>query len=60
MQFARDMDSELADKFIGMYVNKWTLGYGERGRKAVREFLARGVSAGLIPGPAEPEFLVEE
>jgi 5,8-dihydroxy-2-naphthoate synthase len=59
MQFARDMDPELADKFIGMYVNKWTLGYGERGRQAVREFLTRGVNAGLIPGPAEPEFLKE-
>jgi 5,8-dihydroxy-2-naphthoate synthase len=60
MQFARDMDLELADKFIGMYVNKWTLGYGERGRQAVREFLTRGVNAGLIPGPPEPEFLMEE
>jgi 1,4-dihydroxy-6-naphthoate synthase len=60
MQFARDMDSELADKFIGMYVNKWTLGYGERGRRAVREFLTRGVNAGLIPGPPDAEFLSEE
>jgi 1,4-dihydroxy-6-naphthoate synthase len=60
MQFARDMDPELADKFIAMYVNKWTLGYGERGRHAVREFLTRGVNAGLIPGPPEPEFLTEQ
>jgi 1,4-dihydroxy-6-naphthoate synthase len=60
MQFARDMDPELADKFIGMYVNKWTLGYGDRGREAVREFLKRGVDAGLIPGPPEAEFLMEE
>ena len=60
MQFARDMETDLADKFIGMYVNKWTLGYGERGHQAVREFLKRGVDAGLIPGPAEPEFLMEE
>jgi len=59
MEFARDMDPELADKFVGMYVNKWTLGYGERGRQSVRELLARGVAAGLIPGPAEPEFLSE-
>jgi 1,4-dihydroxy-6-naphthoate synthase len=57
MQFARDMDPDLADKFIGMYVNKWTLGYGDRGRQAVQEFLTRGVNAGIIPGPAEPEFL---
>ena len=60
MQFARDMDQDLADKFIGMYVNKWTLGYGERGRQAVREFLTRGVNAGLIPGPPDAEFLIEE
>jgi 5,8-dihydroxy-2-naphthoate synthase len=59
MQFARDMDADLADKFIGMYVNKWTMGYGERGRQAVREFLTRGVKAGLIPGPPEAEFLGE-
>jgi 1,4-dihydroxy-6-naphthoate synthase len=60
MQFARDMEPELADKFIGMYVNKWTLGYGERGRQAVHEFLKRGVNAGLIPGPPDAEFLLEE
>jgi 1,4-dihydroxy-6-naphthoate synthase len=59
MQFARDMDPELADKFIGMYVNKWTLGYGDRGRQAVNEFLKRGVDAGLIPGPPDAEFLME-
>ena len=60
MQFARDMETEMADKFIGMYVNKWTLEYGERGRQAVNEFLKRGVSAGLIPGPADAEFLLDE
>lgn len=60
MQFARDMDLELADKFVGMYVNQWTLGYGERGRQAVRELLSRGVQAGLLPGPAEVNFLSEE
>jgi 1,4-dihydroxy-6-naphthoate synthase len=60
MQFARDMDPEVADKFVGMYVNKWTLGYGERGRAAVQMLLNRGVTAGLIPGPANAEFLVAE
>jgi 1,4-dihydroxy-6-naphthoate synthase len=60
MQFARDMETDMADKFIGMYVNKWTLGYGERGRQAVHEFLKRGVDAGLIPGPPDAEFLLEE
>jgi 1,4-dihydroxy-6-naphthoate synthase len=59
MQFARDMDPELADKFVGMYVNKWTLGYGEKGKKAVREFIERGTAAGLLPSPPEIEFLTE-
>lgn len=59
MQFAREMDTELADKFVGMYVNKWTLGYGERGKKAVRELIERGTSAGLLPGPPNIEFLEE-
>lgn len=60
MQFARDMDADLADKFVGMYVNNWTLGYGERGRKAVKELLARGTKAGLLPGPPTVEFLSEK
>ncbi|HET6144449.1 MAG TPA: MqnA/MqnD/SBP family protein [Candidatus Acidoferrales bacterium] len=59
MQFARDMETDMADKFIGMYVNNWTLGYGERGRQAVNEFLRRGVSEGLIPGSPDAEFLRE-
>ena len=59
MQFARDMDAELADKFVGMYVNKWTLGYGEKGKKAVRELIERGTAAGILPGPPEIEFLTE-
>jgi len=59
MQFAREMDSELADKFVGMYVNKWTLGYGEKGKKAVCELIERGTAAGLLPGPPNIEFLAE-
>jgi 1,4-dihydroxy-6-naphthoate synthase len=59
MQFAREMDPELADKFVGMYVNKWTLGYGERGKKAVRELIERGTAAGLLPGPPTIEYLAE-
>ncbi len=59
MQFAREMDTELADKFVGMYVNKWTLGYGEKGKKAVRELIEQGTAAGLLPGPATVEFLEE-
>jgi 1,4-dihydroxy-6-naphthoate synthase len=57
MQFAREMDTELADKFVGMYVNKWTLGYGEKGKKAVKELIARGTKAGLLPAPPTVEFL---
>jgi 1,4-dihydroxy-6-naphthoate synthase len=60
MQFARDMETELADKFVGMYVNKWTLGYGDRGRHALKELMERGTRAGLLPGPPTLEFLGEE
>jgi 1,4-dihydroxy-6-naphthoate synthase len=42
-----------------MYVNSWTLSYGERGRLAVQELLNRGFDAGLLPGPATAEFLSE-
>jgi 1,4-dihydroxy-6-naphthoate synthase len=59
MQFARDMDTELADKFVGMYVNRWTLGYGDKGKQAVRELIERGTAAGLLPGPPKVEFLAE-
>jgi 1,4-dihydroxy-6-naphthoate synthase len=59
MQFAREMDAELADKFVGMYVNKWTLGYGEKGQQAVKELIKRGTKAGLLPGPPTVEFLSE-
>lgn len=57
LQYARDMDRSLADKFVGMYVNDWTLDYGERGRKAVRRLLEEGCQAGLVPGPLEIEFV---
>jgi 1,4-dihydroxy-6-naphthoate synthase len=60
MQFARDMETEVADKFVGMYVNRWTLGYGEQGKKAVRELITRGTKAGLLPEPPTVEFLSEE
>jgi 1,4-dihydroxy-6-naphthoate synthase len=60
MQFARDMEADLADKFVGMYVNKWTLGYGERGKRAVMELIERGTQAGLLPEPATVEFLSDD
>ncbi len=59
LQFAHDMDPLLADKFVGMYVNRWTLDYGEEGRRAVRELLARGAAAGLVPASYKVEFLPE-
>lgn len=56
MQFARNMERRLADRFVGMYVNDLTLDYGERGRAAVRRLLAMGHERGLIPHRVEPEF----
>ena len=59
MQFARDMETDIADTFVAMYVNRWTLGYGDRGKQAVRALIERGTAAGLLPGPPEIEFLSE-
>jgi 1,4-dihydroxy-6-naphthoate synthase len=59
LQFARDMDPVLADKFVGMYVNNWTLDYGEQGRRAVRELYQRGIAAGLIAPSFSVDFLSE-
>jgi len=56
MQYARGLERAKADTFVGMYVNEWTLDYGDRGRQAVRELLARGVASGIVPGPARVEF----
>jgi len=53
LQFARGMATDLADRFIGMYVNEWTLDYGDVGRRAVRELLDRGAAAGLVPPVGE-------
>jgi 1,4-dihydroxy-6-naphthoate synthase len=57
MQYARGLDRSKADTFVGMYVNDWTLDYGDRGRQAVRLFLKRGVEAGLITKPITVEFV---
>jgi 1,4-dihydroxy-6-naphthoate synthase len=57
LQFARDMGIELADKFVGMYVNHWTLDYGERGRESIRRFLGLAHERGLIPHRQELEFV---
>jgi 1,4-dihydroxy-6-naphthoate synthase len=59
MQFARDLDPQLADKFVGMYVNERTVDYGLDGREAVRRLLDMGHKAGIIPYPARVEFVGE-
>jgi 1,4-dihydroxy-6-naphthoate synthase len=56
LQYARDLDPALADRFVGMYVNDWTVDYGPRGRAAVRALLARAAQSGLVPGPVEVQF----
>jgi 1,4-dihydroxy-6-naphthoate synthase len=56
MSYARSLDRADADTFVGMYVNEWTLDYGERGRAAVRELLARGTEAGVIDREVRIEF----
>jgi 1,4-dihydroxy-6-naphthoate synthase len=57
MPYARDMDEALAGKFIGMYVNDFTLDYGPDGREAITRFLREAHSSGFIPNPVELEFV---
>ncbi|HJU69956.1 MAG TPA: MqnA/MqnD/SBP family protein [Gemmatimonadaceae bacterium] len=57
MQYARGLDTRRADTFVGMYVNEWTLDYGERGRSAVRLLLDEGHKAGIIPHAVTVEFV---
>jgi 1,4-dihydroxy-6-naphthoate synthase len=57
LQYARDMGRDLADKFVGMYVNHWTLDYGDPGRESIRRFLRRAYEAGLTPRAPELEFV---
>ena len=57
LQYARDMGVELADQFVGMYVNHWTLDYGDNGRDTITRFLGRAHEAGLIPHRQELEFV---
>ena len=58
MQWARDMGQDLADRFVGMYVNHWTLDYGEKGRESIRRFLRRGQDLGALPKAPELEFVI--
>ncbi len=59
LDYGRGLDRPTADRFVGMYVNELTVDYGERGRNAVREFLARAHAAGLIPRIPHLDFLSE-
>ncbi len=56
-EYGRDLDAPLTDRFVGMYVNRWTLDYGERGRSAVRELLALAHDAGMTPDAGEIEWV---
>ncbi len=57
LQYARDMGRDLADEFVGMYVNDWTIDYGTRGKEAVIEMLRRGADIGMIPAVENLEFV---
>ena len=57
LTFARGLERAQADRFVGMYVNDFTVDYGEQGRRAVEELLARGHREGLMPGPVALQFI---
>ncbi len=57
LTFGRGLDTELTDRFVEMYVNKWTLDYGDRGKQAVRQLLHEAHEAGLVPGAGDIEFI---
>jgi 1,4-dihydroxy-6-naphthoate synthase len=57
LRYARDMDRDLADRFVGLYVNDWTVDYGERGRHAVRELLRQASDIGMVPAPGQIDFI---
>lgn len=57
MQFARDLDPTMANRFVGMYVNERTLNYGEDGREAIKKLLEMGHERGIIPHRAHVDFV---
>lgn len=57
MQFARDLDTNLANRFVGMYVNERTLNYGDDGREAIKKLLELGYERGIIPHKAKVDFI---
>ncbi|MCC7145137.1 MAG: ABC transporter substrate-binding protein [Phycisphaeraceae bacterium] len=60
LQWGRGLDGKLADQFVGMYVNQWTLDYGPQGRAAVRQLLAEGAATQLIPPCGAIDFVGSE
>jgi 5,8-dihydroxy-2-naphthoate synthase len=57
LKYGRDLDRKLADQFVGMYVNDWTLDYGPRGRAAVARLLEEGHRAGVVPHKVTVDFI---
>ena len=57
MQFARDLDPAMANKFVGMYVNHRTMDFGDDGRESIRKFLDMGYERGVIPHKAKVDFI---
>jgi 1,4-dihydroxy-6-naphthoate synthase len=57
LQYGRDLNHKLADQFVGMYVNHWTLDYGPRGRAAITQLLKEGADAGLVPDAGEIQYV---
>jgi 1,4-dihydroxy-6-naphthoate synthase len=57
LRFGRGLDEDLADRFVGMYVNDFTCDYGDEGRQAVRELLGRAEAAGAFDAPVRVEFV---
>ncbi len=57
LQYARDMGTDLADKFVGMYVNEWTIDYGDVGRKAINLLLSKGAEAGIVAPIGEIDYI---
>jgi len=57
LQFGRDLDQPLADKFVGMYVNEFTIDMGDRGKQGIRRLLQLGHERGLLPEYVDPDFV---
>jgi 1,4-dihydroxy-6-naphthoate synthase len=60
LQFGRDLDRNLADRFVGMYVNNWTLDYGPVGRQAIERLLKEGADAGIVPPISKIEYITAQ